>query len=152
MLIILEGCDGVGKTTLAELLKSTINGSTIIHCNRETPNDMKFFKDIICAADGGTIIADRFCYGQFVYQNDDERPLNYDPDECEWYTGYKRLHELETHMLNYVDVKLIYVYSDADEIYKRATARGEIIDADRILKKYKELWTKTLIQPIYFKT
>ena len=152
MLYILEGCDGAGKTTLANFMKSMLGNATIVHCNRDTPNDMNFFKDIVHAADGGNIIADRFCYGQFVYQNDDERPLNYDADEAEWYTGYKRLHELETFMINYVDVKLIYVYSDAKTIYERTMSRGEVIDADCILKKYKELWTKTLIQPIYFKT
>ncbi len=152
MLYILEGCDGVGKTTLANLIKSITSNSTIIHCNRETSNDMEFFKEIVKASDGCNIIADRFCYGQFVYQNEGDRPLNYDKDEMETWDGYSRLHQLETYMLNMTDVKLIYVYTDAKKIYERTISRGETVDADDILNKYKELWTKTLIQPIYFKT
>lgn len=152
MLYILEGCDCAGKTTLASLLNKVIENSTIIHCNRETPNDMDFFRDIILASSDYNIIADRFCYGQYVYQNEGNRPLDYDKDECETWDGYSRLHKLETYMLNFTKVKLIYVYSDAKTIYERATSRGEVVDADHILRKYSELWTKTLIQPMYFKT
>ena len=55
MLIILEGCDATGKTTLANLLAPVLN-ATIIHCTAETPNDMQFFTNIAYAAANENIL------------------------------------------------------------------------------------------------
>jgi thymidylate kinase len=74
MLIVLEGCDGAGKTTLARKLAKFMQAE-IVHCTAETPNDWEFFSGIIRKSKEKNIIADRFCYGQFVYQHRDDRPL-----------------------------------------------------------------------------
>ena len=74
MLIILEGCDGTGKTTLANMLKPLL-GAEIVHCTTQTPNTYGFFNNIIYAAQKKHIIVDRFCYSQFVYQEEEDRPL-----------------------------------------------------------------------------
>ena len=66
MLIVLEGCDGSGKTTVARNLQNILPDAEIIHCTRETPNDYSFFWHLIQASKDRHIIADRFCYGQFV--------------------------------------------------------------------------------------
>lgn len=164
MLIILEGCDGVGKTTLANMLHSMLDESEIIHCNTETPNDFEFFKRIVQAASKKHIIADRFCYGQFVYQEEDDRPLNWDKGEQEFYDGYSRLHALETYMLDKpYPIKLIYVYTDPETACKRIIERDgdefeeiggyTMLDTvTALMKGYERLWTKSLLQPIYFKT
>lgn len=151
MLIILEGCDGAGKTTLAKLLQNTISNSNIIHCNRETPNDLQFFESIVQESYSRTIIADRFCYGQFVYQEPEDRPLSYEDGVNMWDNPYAGLHKLETHMLN-ADVKLIYVYANLEDIQRRLSARNESVPVHTILKKYEELWTKTLLQPTFYRT
>lgn len=77
MLIVLEGCDGTGKTTLAKLLQTCYN-MEYIHCTAETPNDYEFFADIIKRSAKEDIVCDRFFWGQFVYQEYHERPLKKD--------------------------------------------------------------------------
>jgi len=114
MLIVLEGVDGVGKTTLATLLSKTMNAG-IIHATRETPNNWGWFSEIMDLARDRNIIADRFFWGQFVYQNPEERNLN--PEQ---------LHELE-HRLNQEGGQMIYVTADPVDINTRLGARAETL-------------------------
>ena len=158
MLIILEGCDATGKTTLANLLKEVYNG-TIIHCTAETPNNFDFFSEIIYASQYEHIIADRFCYGQFVYQDEEERSICYkevmtldNKFDNAFDSSWNALYILETKMLSH-PMKLIYTYSDIDTISNRMIARGENPDkVPAIIHNYSMLWKQTLIKPIYFKT
>lgn len=113
MLVILEGCDGSGKSTLARSLAKVL-GAEIIHCTSTTPNDKKFFEGIIEASKTRNIIADRFCYGQFVYQKEKDRPLG----------SFQNLHRLETKMLK-AGVRVVYVEAPLEEIEKRLNDRGE---------------------------
>ena len=163
MLIILEGCDGVGKTTLANMLKSTLDDAEIIHCNVDTPNDYDFFKRIVQAAGKKNIIADRFCYGQFVYNEEEDRPLSYDAGDI-YDNPYHGLHKLETYMIDLpYSVKLIYVYTDPETACQRVIDRDgdefeevgghTMLDTIKaIMHSYEHLWTKTLLQPIYYRT
>ena len=75
MLVVLEGCDGSGKSTLARFLSKIMNAE-IVHCTASTPNNYDYFLNIIEASKTRNIIADRFCYGQFVYQEAEDRRLN----------------------------------------------------------------------------
>lgn len=141
MLYILEGCDGAGKTTLAKTLSQILNAQ-IIHCSTQTPNNFEFFDDIARAAMDKNIIADRFCYGQFVYQSKEDRHLS----EHDLYT-------LETRMLDY-GVTVIYVYTDEKTLMDRLIYRGETtaLPISTILSNYKEVFEKSLIKPILWKT
>lgn len=158
MLIVLEGCDATGKTTLAKLLAKLYNAE-IVHCTTETPNTYSFFSQLIYAATGGkNIICDRFCYGQFVYQDEGDRPLAlhklYPMDEHERYVddSWEALRMLEMEMLR-SDVKVIYTWANPNTIADRMISRGENPkDIGRILKGYEDLWSRTLIQPVVFKT
>lgn len=136
MLIVLEGCDGVGKTTIANQLKSILDAE-IVHCTRETTNDFDFFSGLIDASKYRNIIADRFCYGQFVYQKPNERALT-----------KQDLEKLETHMLS-VGAKVIHVTASVEEIKNRLKLRGDTdwLHADEICSKYLELFETTLIHP-----
>lgn len=113
MLVVLEGADGVGKTTLAQILSNVLNAE-VIHATRETPNDWKFFSGILDDAKTRNIIMDRAFWGQFVYQTPDERHLS-----------YEQLDSLETRLQN-EGGKLIYVCAPEDVIKARLDARSEI--------------------------
>ena len=141
MLIVLEGCDGAGKTTLA-LSLAKILAAEIIHCTKDTPNDAGFFMNIIDAAKDRNIIADRFCYGQFVYQAPEERPLS-----------ESQLYRLEIAMLA-SGTKVMYVTAPEKEIQKRLCARGEIplIEIPRIIKGYDKVWENSMLTPIVWYT
>ena len=134
MLIVLEGCDGSGKTTLANKLAAILDAE-IIHCTTETPNDYSFFSQIIAMAEKRNIIADRFCYGQFVYQKPEERKL----DSVD-------LYHLELYMMN-TGAKVIYVYCDEDTIKERLDKRGEIPirPVGEILSTYSSVFSKSLL-------
>ena len=152
MLIILEGCDATGKTTLANMLAPLLNAQ-IVHSTAETPNDYRYFEELLRASEYTNIIADRFCYSQFVYQDSEHRPLKLVSDEyMKFKDEWEVLHMLECQMLRY-NTKVIYCYADADVIADRMIARGENPNGiDEILNGYKNLWTQTLIQPIWYKT
>lgn len=121
MLIVLEGVDGSGKTTFANLLSNVIDAE-VIHATKDTPNDWEWFTDIMNAARFKNIIADRFFWGQFVYQ----------PKE-EWHISLDQLGHLEMKLHN-MGGKLIHVTAYPDEIRSRLAARGETL-----VKPLKEL-------------
>lgn len=112
MLIVLEGCDGAGKTSLAQTL-SHILDAEIIHSTRETPNDFAWFNDMQECAKHRNIIADRSFWGQFVYQTQEQRKLS-----------TASLAELET-MLQANGGKLILVTAPTEVITHRLNARNE---------------------------
>lgn len=126
MMIVLEGIDGVGKTTLANLLSKTYNAG-IIHATRETPNDWAWFNELMDLAKDRNIIMDRSFWGQFVYQDPEERKLN-----------WEQLHELE-HRLEQEDGKLIYVTANTSDILERLKGRAETLSRplDLLKERYE---------------
>ena len=136
MLIVLEGCDGVGKTTIARNL-ADIMDARIVHCTASTPNDYKFFKSIIDASKYQNIIADRFCYGQFVYQNEKERHLT-----------HAELTQLELDMME-AGAKVIHVHAPVDEVQRRLRYRNEKTElpVDEIMDKFIDVFEHSLERP-----
>ena len=93
-----------------------------------------------------------FCYSQFVYQSEIDRPIFINDPDSKWLSSWDALYYLETRLLEY-DTKVIYTYASQKDIADRMIARGENPDCVRgILDGYTELWKKTLIKPIFFKT
>lgn len=132
MLIVLEGCDGSGKSTLVDLLKSLSyepENVEVIHATRETPNDMEWFMSIMDQAKDRNIIMDRAFWGQFVYQNPNERKLSFND-----------LSKLERRLAD-EGGKLIYVYSPERVITRRLRNRNEIpsLPVKSLLRKYKTM-------------
>ena len=129
MLIVLEGCDGSGKSSLAELLARLIPDTEIIHATRETPNTREWFEKIMDDAKTRNIIMDRAFWGQFVYQRPEERHM-----------GFSDLADLEKR-LEAEGGKLIYVYSPERVIKRRLNKRGEIpsLPINSLLRRYKSL-------------
>lgn len=141
MLVVLEGCDGAGKSTLAEFLAKLLNAD-IVHCTAETPNDYEFFDNIISAAITKNIIADRFCYGQFVYQEKEDRRLS-----------KADLRILETRMLE-ADGKVILVTAPEDVILARLASRGEIthMPVKDILSRFEKVMSKSILPVMRYDT
>lgn len=138
MLFVLEGCDGSGKTTVANHLKSILPDAEIVHCTTDTPNDYEFFKNIIVASQSRHIIADRFCYGQFIYQAPKERHLS-----------DRELTLLETEMIAH-SARVIHVAAPIKEIEDRLSLRGEktTLSVSEICDRYIDLFeNKSLIKP-----
>lgn len=151
MLIVLEGCDGSGKTTLAKLL-ADVSGGRIIHCTKDTPNDFHFFKGLIEIAKDSPvdIIADRWCYGQFVYQDFDERPLNGEDYDC-----YQALLEIEGLMLKN-NAKVVFVDAPSEVIAKRLAQRDETLinglTIDEVRKRFRDIQKNSLLTWIEYNT
>lgn len=145
MLYILEGCDGTGKSTLATQLSKLLDAE-VIHCTKDTPNTELFFLNIVRAAEKRNIIADRFCYGQYVYQQPEERPLEYGGLE----TSYRGLNHLEAMMLE-SGVKVILVDADTDVIVDRLQARNEKIlngmEVNEVRCKFYDIMNNKSILP-----
>ena len=131
MLIALEGCDGSGKSTLATFL-SKLFDAEIIHCSTYTPNDFEFFSRILDTAKYKNIIADRWCYGQFVYQKETERPL----EDKDHYAD-ENLNRLELRMLN-ENAQVILVTAPNEVIEKRLSKRGEVLINELTVKEIQD--------------
>lgn len=114
MMIVLEGVDGAGKTTLANILSRTYNAG-MVHATRETPNDWGWFNELMDLAKDRNVIMDRSFWGQFVYQDPEERKLT-----------WEQLHELERR-LEMEGGKLIYVMATTEDINSRLGARAEVL-------------------------
>lgn len=111
MLIVLEGVDGSGKSTLAQFLSNLLNAE-IIHATAQTPNTFEWFEGIMNRAMTKNIIADRFFWGQFVYQEPEDRHITKD-----------QLHQLEAYLKG-IGV-IVYVEAPLDTIKARLDSRGE---------------------------
>lgn len=138
MLIVLEGCDATGKTTIAELIRMVMPDSEVVHCTASTPNDFDFFNHLITIGQYHNLILDRGMYGQFVYQNWDERKLSKD-----------QLTQLELRMLE-TGAKLIYVSASEDKIEERLKERGETSEIPvKTLLEYFDDVLEVSILPVY---
>lgn len=135
MLIILEGADGVGKSTIAKRLARIFN-ARIIHCTKDTPNDLAYFRSILYASEEQHIIADRFCYGQFVYQPEEERKLT-----------REELYRLEADILN-MGAKVIYVTASEKTIEARLNKRNEIpmYPVKELLERFDTVMKQSTLQ------
>lgn len=150
MLIILEGCDCSGKTTLAENLAKVFDAE-IIHCSQNTQNDFFYFYDIFEKSKKCNIIADRFCYGQFVYQQEKDRPLRSDEKSAAY-----NLLQLEYDMLRSGSVKVVYVTARISTIKNRLEHRSEELinglSVEEVLCRYKQVFQDSLMPVITWNT
>lgn len=149
MLIVLEGCDGSGKTTLATQLSKLLD-ATVIHCSTHTPNDYEFFTQLIKLSEDRNVIADRWCYGQFVYQEPDYRPL-----EDENHYAEENLNRLENIML-LANVKVIFVTAPDEVIKKRLGARAEVpingLTVEEIQRRFRDLKNHSMLTWLEYNT
>lgn len=124
MLIILEGCDGAGKTNLAQNLSKIINADIVHHSK---PMSMKDIDRLYAKSKTKSIIADRFHLGQYVYNKPEERKLD-----------DRALLEIKYEFLKHHDIRFIYVTADEKDISERLSKRGEEVNVREVLKKYED--------------
>lgn len=106
--IILEGIDGAGKTTIANMLKERYPNYEIIHFGRNTENNFDEFIKILSTSKN--IIFDRAMYGQFIYQTHNERKNN-------GWLSIASLLVLEK-VVESRDYEVIYVSSNLEKCYE----------------------------------
>jgi len=152
-IIIIEGCDGVGKTTLIETMAKKIDGSLIIK-NTTKPNDgspyeRKKIKKRYCEIlnlikncdNNTTVILDRYFPSEVVYSI----KRGYDAFEDDWYKVFEE---------KLLEEKCIYVYltRDFSEIKKIFKKRGEEYlkkeEIKTILERYDEFFERTKLRKI----
>lgn len=122
MKIIIEGCDGVGKTTLANKLAKVFNASVEHDKHPETySNYMNRLQK------PGNVIFDRFMIGQFVYNSSEERPMS-----------YRELSDLIDYCKSRPDVVLIYVTLDKEVLLNRLLSRDKA-EYEKDLEMMKKL-------------
>ena len=110
MRIILEGADGVGKTTLAKILADKYN-LDICHCTQYDPADYNFYKESVRKND---VIWDRHTLGELIYP-----------------TIFKRKQQITTEnamlVIRYAlefDAKVFVLTTDLETIKQRLIHRG----------------------------
>ena len=118
MLIILEGPDGAGKTTLANALSEKLGGVEIRHCGPLTQPPLdEYVRDLYDYYVRGTgdIIYDRHYMGELIYG-----PLYRGKSQIDFPTRYA----IET-FLNMCGALLVHVTNDLKTLRKRCELRGE---------------------------
>ena len=77
-IIIFEGIDGSGKSTLIDQFIRENPEYKVFHCTRNTKNTFKFFRNFYSKiiVENDHYVFDRSHIGQFIYQNSDERRIN----------------------------------------------------------------------------
>lgn len=142
MLIMLEGCDATGKTTIANMLRLVMPDAQVVHCTADTPNDFEFFSTLIDIGQYRNIILDRGMYGQFVYQDWNERNLS-----------MAQLTKLELRMLE-TGAKLLYTFASKSKIEERLRLREEetTLAVEEILKRFDEVLGRSILSVHYIET
>lgn len=145
MIIIIEGPDGSGKTTLANLL-SKQTGYPVIHRSQpkseeEKAQMMQSYVDVIKS--GRNAIFDRCWYSEMVYG-----PIMRDASVI----SYKEMYELER-MLAKKGALIIHCTDDPVILWRRATQRGEEYVKDYgihsdVCKGFEDLFSIPHLVPI----
>lgn len=108
MNIIIEGCDGTGKSTIAKHISDRLE---MFYWHESQPRTFDQYCQMLRS---GNFVYDRFCFGQFVYNPPEERKMS-----------FEELQNLVTEVFPETDTILLYVDAKTDTIIDRLIARGE---------------------------
>lgn len=108
MNIVIEGCDGTGKSTIAKHLCEMLG---LQYWHESQPRNLQEYVQML---DYGGFVFDRFCFGQFVYNTPDQRKLT-----------VEELKYLTEKVFPATNTVFLYVDAHTDTIIKRLIERGE---------------------------
>lgn len=111
MKIILEGCDGTGKTTLAKLLAEKYN-LDICHCTQYDPADYDFYRETVRKEN---IIWDRHTIGELIYPKVFDREPQISPEDARLVIEYAKI----------ANAKIYILTANIEKIKSRLSTRGE---------------------------
>lgn len=111
MKIILEGCEGVGKTTLAKQLVERY-GLDYVHITNKDPNDYMFYKQTLRKED---VIYDRHFLGEMIYPKIYNRKGNLDARQFRKLLKFARKE----------CVHILILTTDLDIVQKRVAERNK---------------------------
>ena len=110
--IIVEGCDGTGKTTLCKRLAERY-GFDVVHVTSKDPNDFDFYRQTMRKSN---VVYDRHFLGELIYPEVYGRKGNLSLYDADWF----RYYAFETKTC------IIVLTTGIDEIKRRLTERGEL--------------------------
>lgn len=109
MKIILEGCDGTGKTTLAKILAEKY-GLDICHCTQHDAADYDFYRQTLRKEN---VIWDRHTIGELIYPRIFGRQFKISPEDA----------RLIVHYAKQEGVKMFVLTDDIEVIMERLNKR-----------------------------
>lgn len=123
MIVVLEGPDGVGKSTLADALEATHGGTVHRINNGPPPNDVPPYLHYSCMIDDvvdickrdktALVVIDRFHVGELIYAPMFRGTLDLSLDEA----------RAIDHELTEAGVVMVHCYLSAEEMIRRQLAR-----------------------------
>lgn len=123
MKIVIEGCDGTGKTTLAKILAEKYN-LDICHCTQKDAADYDFYRQTLRKED---VIWDRHTIGELIYPEVFGREQQIATEDARLVV----LHGKEE------GVKFLVLTDDIENIKNRLLSRGT--EDQRIIKRCEEI-------------
>ena len=134
MRVIIEGCDGTGKTTLVKLLAERYR-LDICHCTAKDPKDFEFYKQ---TARKENVIWDRHTIGELIYPDVFGRKPEISPEDARIALSYCRENGGK-----------VFVLTADDEIIKKRLSLRDISEDIRILEKISEINHKFMFYANY---
>ena len=110
MRIILEGCDGTGKSTLARLLADKYK-LDLCHCTQSDPGDFEFYKQ---TARKDNVVWDRHTIGELIYPDVFGRQQKLSPEDA----------RLVIYLARQQGAKIFVLTADMKDIKKRLVERN----------------------------
>lgn len=109
MKLILEGCDGSGKTTLAKILADKY-GLDVCHCTQHDAADYDFYRQTLRKEN---VVWDRHTLGELIYPKIFSREQQISPEDA----------RLVLHYAKQESVKVLVLTADMPALYERLNKR-----------------------------